>query len=191
MIDKASKRFVFIDTETGGINPQKHSLLQIGLIVWDVADGIIGHNLFFIKNDKYCITKEAQKINKFSKKAHEERAIAPQKVIKEIILFLRNFFPENTFIPLIGHNVQFDISFLKKFFKNNHRSYNRLFSHRAIDTYSVFKTLVLAGKIDVCLNSSSDAFKYFKITVNERHNALSDCFATVRLYQELLKLIKK
>ena len=190
MRDRAFNRFVFIDTETGGINPQKHSLLQIGLIVWDVVDGIIDHRLFFIKNDEYCITKEAQRINKFLKREHEKRAFSPQKVIREMTFFLREYFPQNTLIPVIGHNVQFDISFLKEFFKNNRRSYNRLFSHRAIDTYSVFKTLVLAGKIDMCLNSSSDAFKYFRITVNERHNALSDCFATVQLYEKLLIMFR-
>lgn len=39
MINKAFNRYVFIDTETGGTIPQKHSLLQIGLVIWDYNDG--------------------------------------------------------------------------------------------------------------------------------------------------------
>ena len=47
-------RILFIDTETGGINPNKHSLLSIGLVVWDQDNGIIYENEFYIKSEKYA-----------------------------------------------------------------------------------------------------------------------------------------
>ena len=28
-------RLLFIDTETGGLDPEKHSLLSVGFVVWD------------------------------------------------------------------------------------------------------------------------------------------------------------
>ena len=28
-------RLLFIDTETGGLDPQKHSLLSLALVVWE------------------------------------------------------------------------------------------------------------------------------------------------------------
>ena len=124
------------------------------------------------------------------KKTHNYIAIEPKEAIDELLKFIYLYFDRNTLIPIIGHNVQFDINFLKEFFKKNHRSYNQYFSHRAIDTYSVFKTLVLAGKITENLNSSSDAFKHFNIKVNGRHSAIGDCIATVQLYEKLINLIK-
>lgn len=191
MIDKSFNRFVFIDTETGGIDPQKHSLLQIGLVIWDANLGIIDQAEWYIKSNHYCFTKHAQSMNKFNLLEHNHFAKEPKTVIKEMLLFLGRYFDKNYFIPLIGHNVQFDVAFLKEFFKKNHRSFNQYFSHRYIDTYSVYKTLVLAGIISHSLDSSADAFNYFKIQVDNRHRAISDCIATVELYTKLLSLLEK
>ena len=189
MKDISDNRFVFIDTETGGTIPEKHSLLSIGLVVWDSLNGKLAEKELFVKNDAYIVTKEAKKINKFDEAFHNTIAESPEIVIKNMLSFLRIYFPENVFIPLAGHNVNFDINFLKVLFKRQNRSYNKYFSHRTIDTYSVYKTLILSGLIDKNLNSSHDAFSYFDIKVAERHNALSDCMATVELYEQMLMLI--
>lgn len=186
----SERRFAFVDTETGGIIPGKHSLLSIGVVIWDLEDGIIDKREFYIKNKRYIVTKEAQRINKFDRKSHNEVAEEPKIVIEKLLSFLYKYFPDDTFIPLAGHNVQFDINFLKDFFKKNNRSYNQYFSHRSIDTYSVYKTLVLSQILSDNINSSHDAFSYFNIKVDNRHNALSDCIATVELYEKMIDLIK-
>lgn len=189
MNKKAGNRFVFIDTETGGTIPTKHSLLQIGVVVWEYKTGILAHKEFYIKHKEYIITKEAQRINKFNLGFYNENAQPPNKVIDELLCFLGDYFDVNTLIPIIGHNIQFDVAFLKEFFKKNNRSFNQYFSHRMIDTYSVYKTLVLSGKINENLNSSADVFKYFNIKIDNRHTAIDDCFATVELYEKLINII--
>lgn len=191
MNSKAENRFVFIDTETGGTIPTKHSLLQIGVVVWEHGMGVLAHKEFHIKHKKYTMTKKAQRINKFSLEFYNEKAQEPKKVIDELLCFLSGYFESNTLIPIIGHNIQFDIAFLKEFFKANNRSFNQYFSHRMIDTYSVYKTLVISGKIEEKLNSSADVFKYFNIKIDNRHTAIDDCFATVELYEKLLEIISK
>ncbi len=190
MINKAENRFVFIDTETGGTDPQKHSLLSIGVVVWDKDIGIISQKEFFVKSEQYIVTREAQGINKFNIETHSKFAQEPKIVINELIAFLYNYFPENTAFPVVGHNIQFDINFLKEFFRQNGRSFNNYFSHRSIDTYSIFKALTLAGVINKNLNSSADAFNYFNIKVKKRHSALSDCIATVELFEAMIGLLK-
>jgi len=190
MKNKAYKRFVFIDTETGGIIPKKHSLLSIGLAVWDKDIGILDQTEFYIYSKRYFITQKAKEINKFNRAEHNLIAKEPKVVINDMLNFLYKYFDKDYAIPLIGHNVQFDINFLKVLFENNSRSFNQYFSHRVIDTYSVYKTLEISNRINGIINSSSDAFKYFGIKVNNRHNALADCIATVELYEKLIKLIQ-
>lgn len=189
MLNIANNRYVFIDTETGGTNPDKHSLLSIGVCVWDFELGILAHKEFFIKNDEYIVTKHAQEMNKFDLNEHKLKSIPPNDIINSLLDFCKKYFPDNVAIPIIGHNIQFDVNFLKKLFKDNNRSFNQYFSHRYIDTYSVFKTCVLAGLIDKNLNSSAEAFSYFGIKVKGRHSALGDCIATVELYEKLLNLL--
>lgn len=190
MKEISNERFAFIDTETGGVIPGKHSLLSIGIVIWDLYEGVISEKEFYIKSDKYIVTKEAQKINKFDKCKHNIIADSPENVIVELLKFLYSYFPNDIYIPLAGHNIQFDINFLKVFFKENNRSFGQYFSHRVIDTYSVYKTLILSNIITENLNSSYDAFKYFNIKVDQRHDALSDCIATVQLYEKMINLIK-
>lgn len=191
MNNKSDRIYVFIDTETGGTDPNKHSLLSVGLCIWDIDKNIIDNKEIFIKNDNYTITKKAQKINKFNLIEHNNKAIGPNEAIKEMLDFCYKYIDVNTAIPIVGHNIQFDVNFLKKLFKDNNRSFNQYFSHRYIDTYSVFKTCVLAGLINENLNSSAEAFSYFGIRVNRRHSALGDCIATVELYENLLNLLSK
>ncbi len=182
------KRLLFIDTETGGVNPNKHSLLSIGMVAWDVELGIIDSIELFVKNNSYIFTKEAQKINKFNKTEHEKKAITHKKIIEEIKRFCTINFPTDTLVPLAGHNTQFDVGFLKFFLANNNVSYGNLFSHRILDTYSILRYLVYLGKIEDNISSSAKAFKYFDISVKERHSALDDALATVELFNALLKL---
>lgn len=189
MKNNIGERLLFIDTETGGIDPTKHTLLSIGLVVWDSTKGILDSKEILIKSDEYIITKEAQRINRFERDPHELTALPPKKAIERIIDFNSNWFDLNMLVPLAGHNTQFDVSFIKTFLKENNRSYNEIFSHRIIDTYTLLRSLYYAGKITDDISSSAQAFKYFNIKVENRHSAQGDAIATAELFEKLLKLM--
>lgn len=42
--------------------------------------------------------------------------------------------------------------------KKENRSYNEYFSHRSIDTYSIYKMLILGDIIEKNIESSAEAF---------------------------------
>lgn len=190
MKNNIGNKLLFIDTETGGIDYRKHSLLSIGLVVWDNNIGITDSTEILIKNKEYVVTKEAQRINKFNKEKHEESAISHKNAIDKIIQFCNCHFEKGILIPLAGHNTQFDVGFLKAFLKKNNRSYNQVFSHRIIDTYTLVRSLYYSGRIDADISSSAQAFKYFEIKVKDRHTAKEDAIATAMLYSKLLELLE-
>lgn len=180
---------IFIDTETGGIDPHKHSLISIGCAAWNHSCGIVDTLELFIKSTKYSITEEAKRINKFDEKAHEQKAMSPKDAITRLYSFCNQYSDKLT--CLAGHNTQFDVAFIKKFLRDNHRSYNERFSHRIVDTYSIIRYLCDAQLLDIEISSSASAFKHFNITVEGRHTALGDAIATAELYEKLLKLISR
>lgn len=182
---------VFIDTETGGIDPEKHSLLSIAFVVWKSGEGVIDSKELFIKSQEYSFTKEAQNINKFDKEKHENKALEPKEVITQIELFLSKYYPDLKEIELAGHNTQFDVAFLRFFLKQNNRSFNQLFSHRIVDTYSILKLLTDAALIPNGINSSAKAFSFYKIKVKNRHSALGDAIATANLYAKIVEQLRK
>lgn len=184
------ENIIFCDTETGGTNPDKHSLLSVGLVAWNRTDGIVDKCEVFLKSDTYSFTKKAIGLNKFDRLEHDAIAVSHNYAVNVI----RGFCIKNTGkkeeIQIAGHNIQFDVAFLKKLFKEENHSFNSLFSHRMIDTFSILKYLNDAGKIEMNPISSANAFKLFGIIVEKRHSALGDAIATAQLYEALINMIE-
>ena len=157
-------RLLFIDTETGGLNPDKHSLLSFAMVVWEDME-IIDSKEILINDGQLAATEEALSINKIDIGKHKEIAISSSEAIEEITFFIRKYFPEQKNITLVGHNVHFDTSFLKTFLSKNNKNFNSFFSHRIIDTSSILYYLYLTGQIKQKAISSDDAFKLFDIKV--------------------------
>lgn len=183
-------RLLFIDTETGGLNPNKHSLLSLAMVVWEDME-IIDSQEILINDGLLSVTEEALSINKIDIEKHKQSAISPSQAIEKILIFIGKHFIEQRKITLAGHNVQFDVSFLKVLFFQNNENFNPYFSHRIIDTSSILYYLYLADHFKNRAISSDEAFALFEIKVDGRHTALGDALATAELFTKLLHLTKK
>lgn len=180
---------LFIDTETGGLNPDKHSLLSLAMVVWEDME-IIDSQEILINDGKLSVTEEALSINKIDIGKHRKSAIISSQAIKKIILFIRRHFPYQRKITIAGHNVHFDVNFLRLFFSRNNENFSKYFSHRIIDTSSILYYLYLAGHLKHRAISSDEAFDLFEIKVEGRHTAIGDAIATAKLFTKLLYLTK-
>jgi len=186
---KADK-ILFIDTETGGLDPTVHSLLSIAFVVWQDFT-IIDSKEFLINDGVLNATPEALKINGIDIQEHKKHSIEPNAAIKEMNSFLSIHFDDHEKISLGGHNINFDVNFLKQFLSKNNFPYHRRFSHRIVDTATILYYLYLADKIKQKTISSAEAFSFFGIAVDGRHTALGDAIATAKLFTVLLRIISK
>lgn len=180
-------KLLFIDTETGGIDPNLHSLLSIGLVVWQDKK-IIDTLEVFIKRKKYSTTETALKINKIDLNELRKKGLEPKEAMDIILRFINKNFNEKA--TLVGHNLGFDVGFFKEFFKENKIDYNNFFSYRGIDTASILKYLSISKKLKKNVNSLDDAIEYFNLEVdeNKRHTALTDSYITAKLFEKLIEL---
>ena len=180
---------LFIDTETGGLDPEHHSLLSVGLVVW--RDNEIYETEEILINDGILnATRDALEINRINVDEHKNSSISPQEAIQQMIQFLKRNFDISEKITLAGHNIGFDISFVRHLFKSENYNFLDYFSHRSIDTASILHYLYLAGKLESKITGSEDAFTYFGIEVAGRHTALGDAIATAQLFSKLIVLSK-
>lgn len=97
-------------------------------------------------------------------------------------------------LELVGHNVAFDIRFLKKLI-NDYRcvsnlEYDDIFSHRNIDTYPIVGFLSDCEFFNSKVGSLESLCKYFNIENKNAHNALSDVEATAKIYYTLKSKFK-
>lgn len=182
-------KLLFLDTETGGIDPQKHSLLSIGMMVWE--NGFFcARKLINVNDGVNVCTKEALSINKINIDEHIKNGISPKEAINEMIDFIETEFGKGERVILCGHNIGFDIRFLKQMFKNNNCEYGKYFSHRSVDTHSIMLYLQICGVIREKVTSSHDALKYFGIKPVDRHNALGDAIDTAILFDKLVEEVR-
>lgn len=184
---------VFIDTETGGLDPQRNSLLSIALAVYNPeTEMVLAKTELLVRNEPYCLSAKALEVNGINIPEHHQRSYKPKQVIEMIEEFLYPFY-KNVQAKLAGHNAPFDIGYLKMMFIQEQQLelYNKLFSHRAIDTIPIAQFLKDTGKLPLKSIGLSDLIKYFGIELSgDRHTALADCLATVELYKKLCEAVR-
>ncbi|HTI94646.1 MAG TPA: 3'-5' exonuclease [Puia sp.] len=184
---KADK-ILFIDTETGGTDPARHSLLSLALVIWQELE--VRASIEILVNDGVLnVTERALEINGINLSEHKKKALSPALALQQFDEFLEIHFSRDEKIILGGHNINFDVNFLNAFLTRNGNSFQQRFSHRFVDTSSILFYLYLTGKIKRKLTASQDAFDYFGITVPGRHTALGDAFATAQLFSKLVSVL--
>jgi DNA polymerase III alpha subunit (gram-positive type) len=182
-------KILFIDTETGGLDPKKHPLLSIAFVLWEnfsITDQIE----IFINDGNLAVNEKAMEINRIDLDKHRLTALTPLNAIIKMKKFLTKHFEIGHRITLGGHNINFDVNFLRIFLEKNSEDFNNYFSHRFVDTSSILYYLYLAGKLRNKSISSDEAFKIFDIQINNRHSALSDAIGTANLFTKLINRIK-
>jgi DNA polymerase-3 subunit epsilon len=192
-------KILFIDTETGGVDPNKDSLLTIGLEVWSKNKVFPEGKLhILIKQDKYIVNGKAMDINGIDLAKHHKKAVSHMKAIEQILDFINDYFGDSCErngekITLGGHNINFDVNFLKKFLLNNNIKFHKIFDYRFVDTAGLLKTLYLGGKIDKPIKSLDEAISYFNIEMNDndRHQADEDINVTIKVFNKILNLIQE
>lgn len=179
-----------IDTESGGLNPNEHSILSLGATTLPVRE--TGDFEVIIREDNVVTEAEALSVNKMSLDWINENGKTPSEAVELFESYLlANFSNQDQPIVVAGHNTWFDVAFLKRLYRLADRSYPRRLSHRLIDTSSIVQFLRYTGKITLTTGSSDEVFDYFGIEVLEkdRHTALGDAKATAHLIETLSEFV--
>lgn len=177
-------RLLVLDTETGGLNPETDALLSVGLVDW--IDGrVTRQEEILIDAEHLACVPRALEVNGIDLDAHHAYSVPRAHAAKQIQDFCR---PMGR--PVIcGHNVQFDIGFVRRLFTPE--TLRKTFSHRAMDTLQVLLYLGHAGLIPEGIGKLDQAMTHFGLTMPEgkRHTALGDALVTAELYTRLLAQI--
>jgi DNA polymerase-3 subunit epsilon len=187
-------RLLVLDTETGGLDPDRYSILSVGAVVWD--DGVLGEELDLPIAEASIVTDPTSlAINQIDPQIHSITALPVGHAAARFVGYLRRNFPllnQGEKITVVGHNVAFDIGFLRRFLRLGNEHFDDYFSHRSVDTATILKFLMLAERVSISSPSSTEAFDYFHIKIpdQQRHTALGDARATAELLNCLIRLIQ-
>lgn len=188
-------RLLVIDTETGGIDPHTHSLLSLAAVVWD--DGRLPASIeILVAEPVISVHPEAMRINRIDLAVHGEKALPPIEAVAALETFVRSEFRDEFArgerVVLAGHNVGFDVGFLKRLYRLAGADFGPTFSHRTLDTAGILRFLTLAGIRESTAADSTTAFAEMGISIEDmaRHTALGDAGATALLLTRLIEIAR-
>lgn len=107
------------------------------------------------------------------------------KQFEKLLQFLDKH--EISYETLAGYNVNFDMKFLGALMKRNNMKYTNYFNYYEIDVYGFVKYLELPTKN----KQLSTVCDFFKVKLDNAHDALADIKATRELYVKMNKLYLK
>jgi exonuclease, DNA polymerase III, epsilon subunit family len=163
------KDYVAIDLETSGLSVARRKIIEIAAI--KVKNNEVTDSFTTLVNPGIYLEDKIVELTGIT-----DDMLCDCRNIKEILPEFLSFIDGNV---LLGHNILFDYSFIKKEAVNADLEFEAF----GIDTLRICKKLMPA-ELSKSLSSACD---YFKIEVLKSHRAYEDAYNTHLLYQSLLK----
>jgi len=185
------KHILFVDTETGGLNPHEDSLLSIGAAL--IYDGHIIDTFYtLVREEKIIVNPQALAINGLSVDKVQEEGVTPLMAVNMLTAFL-NKHNQRKNVQFAAHNAPFDMPFVKRLFSQAGKDFNKVFSYRPLCTQTGALLLDLSGRISLPGGSASldNLTKFFHIDLDRDagHNALQDAIAGAKVLIKEMELI--
>ncbi|MFZ4737702.1 MAG: exonuclease domain-containing protein [Bradymonadia bacterium] len=177
---------IVIDTETGGLDPDRVSLLTLALVPGDGAAPLD----LTVAESEIVVTPRSLEITRLDPEVIRRTGLAPVAACDRIDAWLAAHARGRKRV-CAGHNVAFDIAFTRRLYRLAGRSLPDFFSHRTLDTHTLLWGLRAAGRLPPNVVGSDAAFAHFGIepATADRHTALGDARATLNLLRALVELL--
>lgn len=178
-------KFIFIDTETGGLDPIDHSLLDAAFIITDHRLSIVEELVVSVEplDGVYQVTPEALRVNRIDIREHARMAV-PLLDARDIVTgVLKRYGSKEKLIPA-GWSVAFDISFINYQLVPRF-DWNEYCSYRSLDVQSIARFAYMLGIIPHA-GSLSRTAEALGLPSDYAHTALHDARMTINIMGYLL-----
>ena len=191
------RKILYIDSETGGTNPEKSALIQLSGII--EIDGIEKEKFnFYVKPfENSEVNEEALQVqNRTFEELKDDKYVNEKEVYTDFVSILDKYvnkYDKNDKFLVSGFNVNFDVNMLKAFFVRNHNPF--LFSYIesptfALDPMLIITFLQMANIIPKLENNKLGTLcKYFNIDF-QAHDSLEDIVATKKLIKKIVSILE-
>lgn len=176
---------VFLDTETGGLNPATDSLLSVGLVAYETrTDQVLDEREILVWDDHLNKSPEALAVNQIDLDAHRAAALTREAAVAALADFIH---PAWRRAAMVCHNSPFDVGFIRPLLGDQ---YPKLFHYQTLDTMAVILWLSHVKHLPFNIASLQKACAHFGIpSQGQAHSALADARSCLEVYRCLRKLL--
>jgi predicted DnaQ family exonuclease/DinG family helicase len=157
--------YVTLDLETTGLDADRDAIIEIGAVKFQ-ADQVLDTFSTFVRPGRPI----PRQITELTGIRDEDVSDAPN--LHDVLPQLSQFVGQ---CPIVGHNVEFDLSFLRR--------HSQSFENDRLDTFELAGVLLPHAE----RYSLTALTKMLKIELENAHRALDDALATHRLFHVLLQ----
>jgi len=172
--------YLFVDLETGGLNAERHSILQVAAVITDLNLKVNGYFMTYVKpHTNLETTAEALVINQLNL---QELALAPEEF--QVVQALSHFASLGGQRPrFAGYNCKFDLLFLDEMWKRH----GNLAPPYRVPWLDVLDVLKIKAEIDPPLANFKLATvaNHLGIDTRAAHDAGADLMITIEVAQRL------
>lgn len=164
------KSYVALDLETTGINPSSDRIIEIGAI--KIIDGEETERFNTFVNPRMRISERITGITGITDEMVEDAPLI-EEIIEELVKFVGE-------LPILGHNILFDYSFIKCAAVAN----GIIFEKEGIDTLKIARRILpsdVSKKLEFLC-------KYLNIDPGSSHRAYDDARSARILYEKLYEI---
>lgn len=187
-----NRLYLFFDTETGGIDPNKNPLLTAYFGIFDSNFKLIDElDLKLIPNPNLKIEQEALDVCGINMETHLKEAIMPEEGAKLLIALLDKYkIPKKRkhYTPC-AYNFEFDIKFVLTHLINANY-WDKYVHHNPIDPLRILTVLIDSDLVPQDLGNLESVVKHFNLPQLSAHNAKDDTLMLVEVYKHIKGLIK-
>jgi DNA polymerase III epsilon subunit-like protein len=186
-------KILVVDTETGGLDPNVQSILSVGACVWN--DGAIEDTLnIWVAEPEIVADPKALSVNGIDLEWLKLNGVGPGEAVATLENFLRkNNMLTTRPITVAGHNVQFDVGFMKRLYRLAGKDYTKTYSHRTICTQILAYALVIAERLPLSSVSGDKVFAHFRcspVRSDGKHEAVGDAIAAGKALAGMIDMLK-
>lgn len=180
------QKLAFIDVETTGLDTTRHEIIQIGLVLVS-QDGIVDDKFKFSVIEELELKVKPERIEEADKTALRVNGYSPEEWVFAYTLpeAMKIFAEKTEGAIMVAHNLAFDFAFITKAFSDT-KVENKMHFHK-LDTISIAYAKA-QRKDDINRFSLRSLCEYFGIENKNAHTALSDCRATLAVFEKLVNL---
>lgn len=202
------KRYVYVDTETGGLDPKHNGITEIAAIGFDFdpetcrVDNLVEWNRLIRPEPTLSYTPYALEIQdrtlQYLNRVGEDERIALVEFEGFVLSQLTLGHPNDYQNTLMAHYAQFDYDFIAEV---NRRFDNRRFEDTIfrpgkrcewLCTKNMFRMLYGLGIVAIGSSGLDDIVRYYGITVSGKvHNALTDARLGIEVFRHMVRDLKQ
>jgi len=186
-------KYLVIDTETGGLDSTRHSILSIAGVLWDPSVGVKPIFDLLIKEDNIIAEPQALKVNKVNLDVVRDMGLSPKEAVKEIRKSLnKHIGSDRRKVQIVAHNAPFDIGFTKRLYGLANEKYGDDFMNKSLDTCSILQFLIMVEKAQGFRATADVLFENANVTIPEelRHTAMGDALATAKSIHKICRSMR-